>query len=182
MFATSALAADAAALVSFPEDVGTWVVATEVGAPSHAHIVERIGWEDAPIIVNRLDEQEEAELEVYSVGEFKFDGIYIPRRQYGGRPCYKKEALAGTGIKPTFLFFEVELELWVMAEGADLRSSNILAVALPTNHQEKLAEHPTQLSHQWAVATGDHCPLDPETIFNLGDGWEFADVKVSRTY
>jgi hypothetical protein len=83
LFATSALSAEAAGFATFPEDASSWVIATEAGAPSPEHIVQRIGWEDFPINICRLD-QKDGELDVSSTGQFKFDGVYIPRRPYGG--------------------------------------------------------------------------------------------------
>ena len=89
-----------------------------------------------------------------------FDGLYTPRRTVNGKMCYKKESAAGSGITPCFLFFDDDLQLWVIAEGADHRTSQILAVSLDVDYADFNDCSARALGLRWA-STSSKPPSPP---------------------
>ena len=167
----------------FPEHVARWLVpAVALNECCSKDAIEKEdGWEpDNHIKAAVLDQNSDGDLEISSTEqqEYVFDGLYTPRRSVNGKMCYKKQSAAGSGVPPCYLFFDTDLELWVIGEGSDHRTSQILAVSLDVDYADFNNHSARELGLRWAIATGSNCTLDREFILGLVDGWQPADVQV----
>lgn len=165
----------------FPEHVAVWCVPT-VDCDTLENIDSGVGWAvDEHLRVSLFQPKGDGELEVYSkeLQAFKFDGLYTPRRKIAMKMCYKRESEAGSGIAPCYLFFDDDLGLWVIGQGPEQKTAQILAASLDRAFADDGSNDTARgLSDQWAVATGGGCTLERESILRLEGGWEMAEVQV----
>lgn len=70
------------------------------------------------------------------------------------------------------------MELWVIGQGADYKTSQILAVSLDVDYAEHGGTAAGNLGFGWAISTGSNCSLKQKDVLALAGGWEQAEVQV----